>query len=365
MKNIDFSDLLAMRKGTDQLTMGFGKSELVPVSSAAEWEQKASALREIDKLFLGSQPYGPVDPNAETLEEIDKKTYLQRKIAYNTGPDERITAYVLIPKQRPAKCPAVLCLHQTTPLGKEQVIGNDLFSDGQDFAYALHLVELGFITFSYDLLGAGERAYSGFRAFDTAPFYEQYPHWSARGKDIYDVSRALDVIQHIPEINPDKIGSIGHSQGGGITIHAMALEPRIKVGVSNCGIWPMRMSKNPYNEARSDWWVGRPLLRPFCLTSKEFPVQVHDLMALAAPRPLMNISALNDYQYSEDEKKITTLGFDAMTQCIREVYSFYGKEDSFAVLTHFEGHTFKEQQRSCAYNFFLKHLNHDSVDTDA
>jgi dienelactone hydrolase len=356
MNNIDFSDLLTIRKGTEQLTLGSGLSYLSPVSSLSEWEEKSSALQDIFKMTLGIQPYGVVDPDVKIIEEVDKETYLSRKISYNTGPNERITAYMLIPEQRPSKCPAVLCLHPTTEFGKEQVVGNDPSSDGQDRAYALHLVKLGFITFAYDLMGAGERCYSGLQTFDTAPFYEKYPHWSARGKDIYDVSRAIDVLQQMPEVDSDRIGSIGHSQGGGTTIYAMAVEPRIKVGVSNCGIWPTRMSKNPYNEARTDWWVGRPLLRFFCLTGKEFPIQIHELMALCAPRPLMNISALNDCQYSGKEQDFTSQGFENMAQCIKKVFAFYGKENLFFNETHLEGHTFKKNQRIHAYNFLAEHL---------
>ena len=345
-----------MRKGSEQLTMGVGESEVSPILSLDEWERKASALRKIYKMILGFQPYGIVELNVEIIEETDKGTYLRRKIAYNTGHEERITAYMLIPKRRPRKCPAVLCLHQTTPLGKEQVIGNDPSPEGQDFAYALHLVELGYITFAYDLLSAGERRYSGRKSFDTAPFYDQYPYWSVRGKDIYDVSRAIDVLERMPEVETDKIGCIGHSQGGGTTIHAMAVEPRISAGVSNCGIWPMRMSKNPYNEARTAWWIGCPLLRPFCLTGKEFPIQIHELIALAAPTPIMNISALNDCQYSLEEKKITSQGFANMAQCVKKVFSFYGKDDSFVNITHLNGHTFTRKQQTSAYEFLNKHL---------
>jgi dienelactone hydrolase len=356
MNSIDFNDLLIIRKGSEQLTMGAGASELCRISSLSEWEQKASALREIYKMTLGTQPYGIVDPAMELVEEINEGKYLKRKIAYNTGPNERITAYVLIPEPRTPQCPAVICLHQTTPSGKEQVIGNGSSPNCRDFACALHLVKLGFITFAYDLLSAGERCFPGLKAFDTSPFYERYPQWSMRGKDIYDVSRAVDVLLSMPEVKPDRIGCIGHSQGGGLTIHAMAVETRISAGVSNCGVWPMRMSKNPYNEARTSWWTGRPLLRPFCLTGKEFPVQVHELMALSAPRPLMNISALNDYQYSLKEKEFTAQGFINMAQCVKNVFSFYGKDSSFINLTHLNGHSFMREQRNMAYRFLHKYL---------
>jgi hypothetical protein len=356
MNTVDFNDLLDIRKGIDGLTMGAGVSEVLPVSSVEEWEQKAFALRELYEMTLGQPPYEPVEPCVEILSEENCSGYIRRKIAYDTGPCERINAYVLMPEQLFQKCPAVICLHQTTPLGKEQVIGNDHAPDGHNFAYALHLAKRGFVTFAFDLLSSGERCYPNCRHFETTPFYELFPKWSVRGKDLYDVSRAIDVLQQMPEVNRNKIGCIGHSQGGGITIHAMAVESRINVGVSSCGIWPMRISKNPFNEARSGWWVGRPMLRPFCLTGKEFPVQVHELMALAAPRPLMNISAMNDFNYSLDEKYFTLQAFQNMADNIKKVYTFYNKKDSFISMTHLNGHSFIAEQQIPAYAFLEKYL---------
>jgi len=359
MTAVDFSDLLDIRKGGEDLTSGGGNSGVVPVSSVDEWEQKAAALKELYGMTLGRAPYThAIDFDIDVSGETDCGDYVKRDVVYNTGPHERITAYMLIPKSAVGRTPAVLCLHQTIGMGKEQIIGNDPTPVGQDLAIALHLVKRGFITFAYDLLAAGERCYPGLEPFDTAPFYKKYPEWSVRGKDLYDVARAIDVLQTMPEVDPDRIGSIGHSQGGGNTIHAMAVESRIKAGVSNCGIWPCRIAKNPYGEARTVWWVGRPALRPFCLTGKPFPSQIQELMALAAPRALMNISALNDCQYSVEEKNLTAPAFENMAQNIRKVFRLYGRESAFASITHLNGHSFNEEQRHHAYSFLDRHLKY-------
>lgn len=355
--NVDFSDLLLIRKGGPDLTMGSGPSHLEPVSSAGEWNAKREALQELYRLTLGLQPYHDVAPCVETVSEKDCGDHILRKLSYFTGPDERINAYMMIPKGMKGKVPGVLCIHPTTPFGKEQPIGNDPSANGQDRAYALHLARQGFATFAFDLVSVGERKYEGLECFDTAPFYLKHPKWSVRGKDLWDVSQALNVMASMPEIDADRLGSIGHSQGGGITIHAMAMESRIKAGVSSCGEWPYRISKNPFNAARTAWWVGRPALRPFCLTGKEFPVQMQELMAMAAPRAIMNISALNDCQYSLEEQAVPRQAFEEMTRCVKEVYRLNGVEDRFECVLHLNGHGFIEEQRKPAYAFLKRQLS--------
>ncbi len=351
---VDFNDLPLIRRGCDS---GGGESRLVPVNSIEEWEQKADALREIFIQMLGETPYHDIDPAPEVVSEENCNGYLRRKINYNTGPDERISAYMLLPEKIIGTIPAVLCVHQTVNMGKDQVIGLDPTPTGQDMAYAEHLVQQGFITFAYDILPAGERAYPGIEPFDTGPFYEKYPQWSIVGKEIFDVSQALNVLEAMPEVDQDRLGSIGHSKGGGITIHAMAFDPRIRAGVSSCGAWPNRMSKNPWRSARGSWWVGLPRMRPFCLTGKEFPVQLHELLALAAPRALMNITALNDNKYSLEEAPLTGAAYLNMTENLKAIYRLYDRERYFENITHLNGHGFVEEQRTPAYDFLKRHLS--------
>lgn len=353
---IVFDDLLDIRKGDKDLTMGRCPSKIEKLTAIGEWEIKAKALREIFMQTLGEPPEISCPLSAEVVEEVDCKNHIKRKVTYFVEPDEKISAYVLIPKSLKARAPAVLCIHPTTPFGKEQAIGGDSTEKGRDRAYALHLVGRGYVTLAYDLLGAGERCYEGLKAFDTAPFYERYPKWSVRGKDLWDVNCAIDLLQTMDEVDPERIGSIGHSQGGGITIHAMALENRIKVGVSSCGTWPARLSKNPFNHARTGWWVGRPFLRPYCYAGKPFPIDMHEYLALIAPRAIMNISALNDCQYELGEEKIVRPAFDNLTENVSKVFSLLKARDNFKNVLHTKGHSFLQEQRKIAYAFLDENL---------
>lgn len=196
-------------------------------------------------------------------------------------------------------------------------------------AYGLHLVRRGFVTFSLDLLGAGERIYPGRGSFDNQPFIDAHPTWSGTGKDLWDLQRAVDVMQTMPEIDPERIGSIGHSQGAGLTCALMAVDDRLKAGVSNCGVWPARISKNPFNHARTHWFTATPALRPFCYAGKPFPIDGHELFALAAPRLYLNISALNDSGFKEEDEPFTRPAWENLTLNVKKIYGLYGAAERF------------------------------------
>lgn len=352
--DVTFDDLLDIRKGGENLTLGGGPSRIEKIATVEEWKIKAGALREIFLQTLGYTPDISCPLSPEVIDEVDCGEHTRRRVAYWVEPDERVTAYVLIPRSRQGRTPAVLSIHGTTPLGKEQGIGDD--PAGQSCAHALHLVRRGYITLAYDLLSAGERTYKGLRAFDTAPFYEKHPGWSVRGKDVWDVSRAVDLLQTLEEVDPERIGSIGHSQGGGITLHAMALDQRIKAGVSNCGDWPSRLSKNPFNHCRTGWWVGRPFLRPYGHAGKPFPIDLHEYLALIAPRAILNIVALNDWSYTMEEEPITRPALDHLAETVSAVFSLLGAEGNFQQILHTRGHCFLEEQREVAYTFLDENL---------
>ena len=62
---VTFDDLLDIRKGGEDLTMGGGETRVEPLTSLAEWETKAAALRELFRMTLGRLPDDiacPTDP---------------------------------------------------------------------------------------------------------------------------------------------------------------------------------------------------------------------------------------------------------------------------------------------------------------
>ena len=152
-------------------------------------------------------------------------------------------------------------------------------------------------------------------------------------------------------MDPERLGSIGHSQGAGITIYLAALDARVQAGVASCGMCPKRLSKNPFNVCRSRWWVGQPLLRPFARTGKDFPVDLHEYLALAAPRGMFISQALNDYKYTLDEQDVVRAAFEDLLANVRKVYELFGVPKRLDYVLHTDGHGFPAHQHEPAYRF--------------
>ncbi|MBI4624553.1 MAG: acetylxylan esterase [Verrucomicrobia bacterium] len=357
-----FGDLCVMRKGPRSMTEGGSPTAIEPIMSVREWAVKAAALKDIWRMILGTPPLVDCPLEIRVEKETLRGDIVERRVTYLLNPGERTASLMLIPNGARRPAPALLTIHPTTAFGKEQTVGRGESADGKltptaaRRAYGLELAQKGYITFSPDLLGAGERIYSGRRSFDNQPFIDAHPHWSGTGKDLHDLRRALDVMQSMSEIDATRIGSIGHSQGAGLTNYLTAVDGRVKVGVANCGVWPTRVHKGPFNIARTAWWTGQPAMRPFLHAGKPPPIDVHELLALAAPRPFLNISALNDCGFSVADEPLTRAVWENLAQNVRKIYALYGAEEKFQSVLHLDGHDFHDPMRVRAYAFLERYL---------
>src|SRR5437870_11433018 len=64
-------------------------------------------------------------PEAETVEKVDRGDYVQEKVYFNTTPDLRVPAYVLIPKKAKRPLPGIVALHDHGGFylwGKEKLV---------------------------------------------------------------------------------------------------------------------------------------------------------------------------------------------------------------------------------------------------
>ena len=349
---VTFNDLLYYRTGGIAFTEGNVPSTITQVTSVEQWQAKAKALRNIFEQTLGEQPDVECSLDSEILKEVDRGDYLERKIAYNVEPDERITAYLLLPKKLSHKVPAIVCIPPTVNIGKEQTAGHEESEGGQIRAYGLHLVKRGYITLSYDLYNSGERYVPGTTHYDTAPFYKRHPKWSMRGKDIWDCGRAIDYLLTLDKVDPHRIGAVGHSLGACIAIHAAAVDTRIGATLSNSGWYPSRLSKNTYIHARTTWWSDAPQLQPFAVTGKLFPIDLHEQIALIAPRAVMLIHPLNDEQYTVEEVDFTQPAFENLIQNVTHVYSLFKENNKYRHILHPNGHRHFDELHTTGYDFF-------------
>src|ERR1043166_1121903 len=159
------------------------------------------------KIF-GSMPAEKMPLDPKVISEEDCGSYVRRKVSLQVQPDDRMPAYLLVPKNLKGRVPAIVCFYGTTSgEGKLTTVG---LIDRKNRGFAVDMVEAGFVAFAAAYLRDGERVKPGKRTYDTTDFYEKFPDWSIHGKDAWDTMRAIDYLQSLEFVDPEKIGRGGH-----------------------------------------------------------------------------------------------------------------------------------------------------------
>ncbi|MFY9631702.1 MAG: dienelactone hydrolase family protein [Candidatus Cybelea sp.] len=296
-------------------------------------------LESLDKLRLLLGPFpDSVALDAIVLEQVDCGSYIREKVEYTVERDERVRAYVCVPKTGYLPVPAVFCHHQHASnfdLGKSETVG--LIGDPNQ-AVAAELAERGFITFAPDAIAFEERNWS------EEPGRAEYFELASRlvvgqtllAKALHDVSTGLNYLCNRPEVDPSRIGFIGHSYGGRMAIWASAFDKRIRASVSHCGCidYAHSLSRD----------VG--IQMEFCVPGIAKTIDIGDVCAIASPRALL-LSATTDDVWSRGAKETYT----------RAKAQFEG--DSLELKIWDGGHIFTGEMREFAYNFLDRYLDHN------
>lgn len=317
------------------------------IRELAQWEQRRENIR---ARLLDTIGIPPVSRNTRSIQIVSEERlgeYVRSKISYDVGEGERITAYLLRSEHLKNPAPAILALHQTVPSGKDEVVG---LNGCPDFTYGHELALRGYIVLAPDHLTAGERIYPGKDSFDSGPFYEQYPDWSMVGKNLEDSKSAIDVLYALEEVDPERIGVIGHSHGGHNAIFAAALDDRIRAAVSNCGLSVFSEEEERLEWSLEEGYIYIPKLRKFFLEDIDPPFDLHEVAALIAPRPWLNISSYDDPAYGNQEFLA-----EAGRQ-LYQVYNLHQAPKAFGYYMHGNGHSFPKSARELAYGWLDRWL---------
>ncbi|MBA4385651.1 MAG: hypothetical protein C0410_13010 [Anaerolinea sp.] len=310
------------------------------IQELAQWEKKRESIRACLFETIGIPP---IERNTHSIQIVNEELfeeYIRTKISYVVGEGEIITSYLLRPKDFIKPAPAILALHQTVKYGKDEVVGLNGYPD---FAYGHELAKRGYIVLAPDNLTAGERIYPVKECFDSSPFYEQYPGWSMVGKNLEDSKSAIDVLYTLDFVDKDRVGVIGHSLGGHNSIFAAALDERIKVAISNCGLSVFSEEEERMEWSLEDGYIYIPQLRRYFLENIDPPFDLHEVAALIAPKPWLNISSYFDRAYGNQEF-LAEIG----TQ-LNQVYNLYNESKAFGYYMHGNDHSFPRSTRELAY----------------
>ncbi len=191
------------------------------------------------------------DPNVELIPHPISAPYVDCFDMYFTGVGgARIHAKYYRPKRVEEPHPAVLIFHGYS-------------GSSGDWTDKLHWAARGYSAAALDCRGQGGLSEDPggvrgntlrghiIRGLDDSPEKLLF-------RQIYlDTVQLARVMMEMPEVDPDRIGATGMSQGGGLTLACAALEPRIKKAAPVfpflCDyqrVWEMDLAVNAYEELR-------------------------------------------------------------------------------------------------------------------
>lgn len=317
------------------------------------WPGMRKEIRGAALEIMGTFPEEKVSLKPEVLGEEDMGGYVRRKVSIRVQEGDRMPAYLLIPKDLPEPAPAIICFYGTTAgAGKTTTVGLSGRKPGSEahpnYAFAVDMVEAGFVALAADYLRDGERLPPSGQPYDTSAFYERHPDWSIVGKDVWDNRRVVDYLQSLDFVDGERIGMVGHSYGGHSTIFAASMEPRIKAAVANGPV-------SAFREHGMHWAAPKgggasqslPGMRPYILDpSRPLPIHFYEWTALIAPRPLLVGHAIGERRPRVEENHAA----------VAEVYEGLGHGEKVKYLWYPGDHDFPPAMRQAAVQWFKRWL---------
>ncbi len=296
--------------------------------------------RQLTRLLGGFPERLPL--NAEVTRREAQDGRIVEWIRYETEPGDVVPAVLLIPTGRTPPAPTILCHHQHAgqyEMGKSEVVG---WVGNPQQAYAAELCRRGYVVLAPDCIGFEERSHPRL----SGPEYERFlahelllQGLTLQGKMIWDVTRAVDFLVSRPEVDPDRIGMIGHSLGACETWWSMALEPRVRVGAASCGVTSYRAVLAAERHHNFGWYV------PGILKWGD----QSEVVSMIAPRPFLALAGAGDGGFPIEGAR------EVMSRA-GMLYRRLGASDALELFESPRGHEFTDEMRHKAYLWFDKWL---------
>jgi hypothetical protein len=300
-----------------------------PIRDRAGWERRRERLRQTWLAFLGELrlPRQPI--HLTTLEEDEPPRCIRRLVRYEIEPGLTAEAYLLLPKGAQGRRPAVVVLHSTVQYTIRQSAG---LEGPPDVHFGLRLAQRGYVAICPRcFLWQGTAPYRD----QVSAFQKRHPGAKGMAKMLWDAVRGADILTALPQVDPERIGALGHSLGAKETLYLAAFDPRIKVAVASEGGIGTRFSNWD-----AVWYLGETIRQP------SFALEHHQLLAMIAPRAFLLIggdSADGDQSWPFIEASLP-------------VWKLYDPPARVGLFNHKKGHSVPPEAQERIYQWFDAYL---------
>ena len=335
---------------------GYFPFQVPPTKEA--WAARRAQLREQVLVATGLFPLPVKAPlNAVRHGRKDLGDYFIEKVYFESFPGFFVTGSLYVPKEIKGKLPAVLCPHghwnngrfmmETEDAAKKQIeAGAEEFIEAGRSplqARCVHLARMGCVVFHYDMLGNADSqqiSYDTTHKFGSQKVATPGGFYTAEaegqlqsilGLQTWDSIRALDFVESLSEVDPQRIGVTGASGGGSQTFLLAAVDDR------PAAIFPAVMVTTA--------------MQGGCTCENASLLRIGtgnvEVAAIFAPKPLA-MTAADDWT-----KEMTTKGFPELKQ----LYTMLGAPDNVHLtsLTQFP-HNYNHPSRVAMEQWFARHL---------
>jgi dienelactone hydrolase len=203
------------------------------------------------------------------------------------------------------------------------------------------LAKLGYVVLSLDAFGAGERAIEpGPGTYHGALVGASL--WPVGtplfGLQVYDNRRAVDYLISRSEVDPSRLAITGASGGGNQSLYAGATDTRLAAVVPVCGI------------GTYDAYLASACCVCEVNVGGAAYAETGDVLALAAPRALLVISATRDARQFSVEEAAKSVAY------ARELYRLMDHADKIRHVAVESGHDYNQPMREAMYGWLEKWL---------
>jgi dienelactone hydrolase len=314
-------------------------------SQAEAWQ---TTLRTKVTELIGGFPAQRPPLRPVTLESRTFPGYRREKIVFDSQPGVSVLAYVLLPDKAKTPAPTMICV-PGHGRGVDDIVGiDDQGRDRTDKAgyqhdFAIQAVEAGLAAVAIEPMGFGcrrdainARQNLSRKACDPVAGGALMVGQTMLAWRVWDVMRTLDYVATRSELDSNRVGCMGISGGGTVTVFSSALDLRIRAALVSGYLNTFRDSVGSLAHC-SDNYV------PGILNWAE----MYDIAGLIAPRPLFVESGEKDNIFP------IKASIESFTR-VREIYGVFGATDRLEQEVFPGEHSFWGKR---GIPFLARHLN--------
>ena len=129
-----------------------------------------------------------------------------------------------------------------------------------------------------------------------------------------------------------------------------AYDERVKCAVPSCPFGAFRENPRQLEWSRDHWYIYFPQLRPLMLKNETIECDFHEMLALIAPRPCLELFAVNDGDMLMNQHRFL------MHAKLGELYHLLGRDEAHAFLAFGDGHSVPDLSRAAALSWMNRWL---------